>query len=849
MPKSSRFILLLVCCCSFFFAQSQEKRKQFPLKIILQNIGQTHGVSFNYLEDEIIVFTLLEPETNWTLAEKISYIQKETKLSFSVTNNKYYNVFNDKRLDKPLCGYLLNLETNEPIAEVNISILNTTIATISQENGYFELPIASGNNILLSHISFEKKEISPEIIYATNCPNLYLKSNTIQLEEVITQTYLTSGISVKNDGTIHIKPKKIGHLPGLTEPDVFKTMQQIPGIVSVDESISNINVRGGTHDQNLVLWNGIRLFQTGHFFGMISALNPNLAHTIKIAKNGSSAFYGESTSSVIDISTHTDEIEKSKGAIGVNWINADFYTKLKIGKKSNLEISGRRSLTDFVENSPTFKNYSKRIFQNTEVTNTSDNKNIAYNSKKNFYFYDFTTQFYQKIGKKTDVYFDAIMISNQLYLNQSKIENINTISRNSYLKQNTLGGNLSFKTQWNSKNNIESNVYTSHYNIDSENESIETNQIFNQRNDILDTGVRIQNSYAYSEKMIFKTGYQFNEIGIRNTDKVNSPLFYRKIKNVLKNHALIVEGNYSSKNKKLKTTLGIRTNYFEDLSKFIVEPRLQMNYQLSKKISLGILGETKNQTTSQIVDLQKDFLGIEKRRWVLSNEKNIPIMKSQQASLGITFKKNKWLVTFDNFYKKVTGITSMSQGFQNQLEFETLNGNYTVLGSEILVQKQISNFTTWISYSYTNNDYEFKSYNPTVFPNNFEISQNINAAIIYDNQKLKLALGVKHHTGKPTTNPITENPVFINPNNPEIIYQLPNSDNLDDYFQLNFSAGYVFHATQKSNLNMGFALENVTNQKNIINQYHRVNLNTNTMEKISSFSLERTLNAYMRYSF
>ena len=63
-------------------------------------------------------------------------------------------------------------------------------------------------------------------------------------------------------------------------------MQQIPGVYSADQTISNINVRSGTHDQNLFLWNGIRLFQTGHFFGLISSLNPNLAHTISISKNG-----------------------------------------------------------------------------------------------------------------------------------------------------------------------------------------------------------------------------------------------------------------------------------------------------------------------------------------------------------------------------------------------------------------------------------------------------------------------------------------------------------------------------------------------------------------------------------
>ena len=74
--KKSIFILFLVC--SFFFAQSQETRKALPLKQVLQKIAVQHQISFNYIEDEIAVFSLVEPAENLPLNEKIAYIQKET---------------------------------------------------------------------------------------------------------------------------------------------------------------------------------------------------------------------------------------------------------------------------------------------------------------------------------------------------------------------------------------------------------------------------------------------------------------------------------------------------------------------------------------------------------------------------------------------------------------------------------------------------------------------------------------------------------------------------------------------------------------------------------------------------
>lgn len=836
------FFLFIPFCVTL----SQETGRIIPLKQILEKIANQHQVNFNYIEGEITIFNLREPNENLPLEKKITYLKEATQLQFSVVNKKYYNIINDKRLDKPLCGYLIDIETNKAIENANIKIIETTISTRTNENGYFEIPAASPNKISISHINYHNTQISPQDIYKIDCPKVFLQPKITELEEIVTLTYLTKGITKKTDGSIAINPKQIGHLPGLTEPDVFKTLQQVPGVISVDESISNINIRGGTHDQNLVIWNGIRLFQTGHFFGMISALNPNLTHKIKLIKNGSSAIYGESTSSIIDISTHTDEIENNKGAAGFNWINADGYTKLKTGKKSNLEISGRRSFTDILKNSPTYKSYSNRIFQNTEVTNTSNNKDLQHDSQERFYFYDITAQYHQKIGKNTALFVDAILISNKLDLTQNKIENNNNITRNSFLKQNTYGSSIHFKTFLNTNNQVQTTAYGSFYTIDSKNESIENNQIFNQANDIIDLGFKIHNTNTTFENIKLVSGYQFNEIGIRNVDQINSPVFYRKIKDVLKNHALILESDYISKNKKLKANLGLRANYFIELYKLLLEPRLQFNYKLTQSLSLEILGEQKNQTTSQIIDHQKDFLGIEKRRWILSNEQKIPIMQSEQASIGLLYKENKWLITLENFYKKVRGITSMSQGFQNQLEFETINGNYTTVGTEVLIQKQIQHFTTWISYSLSNNNYDFKTFSPQIFPNNFEIKHNATFATIYDNQKIKLALGAKFHTGKPTTIPKNEKPL---PTNPKIIYNKPNSDNLENYFQLNFSASYCFFITKKSNLNTGLALENITNQKNTINQFYRVNENTETIERIRTFSLERTLNAYVRYTF
>ena len=71
-------------------------------------------------------------------------------------------------------------------------------------------------------------------------------------------------------------------------------------------------------------------------------------------------------------------------------------------------------------------------------------------------------------------------------------------------------------------------------------------------------------------------------------------------------------------------------NNFEKLKELALEPRFAFNQKISDALRLEILGELKSQSITQIIDLQQDFLGIEKRRWQLSNLEDVPLVKSQQ---------------------------------------------------------------------------------------------------------------------------------------------------------------------------------------------------------------------------
>lgn len=841
VPKQFHFLFFTFFLVLNLFGQ--DKGKPVPFKKIIIDIEQQHQVSFNYTEDNITGLELIPPKRSLSLDQKLQYLAKNTNLSFENIGNKFINIYKKDSEAKMICGFIFSGSDKKPIENANIT-LDNKIPITTDSNGYFEFKQEAENLFLVSHVGFITKRIATDNPDAKNCLQIILEPQITELQEIKTNAILASGISKNKDGSFEIKPKKFGILPGLIEPDALQTMQQIPGVNSIDESVSSINVRGGTHDQNLFLWNGIRMYQTGHFFGLISVFNPNLAHTISIYKNGSSAFFGESVSSVVAISSTPESAEKNSFSAGINMINADIYGKYNLSKKSYIEISARKSITDFVE-TPTYKEYFNKVFQNTTITDFSKNQDVNYHSDKKFGFYDATLKYAQKIGNKDQIILDLITIKDNLEVFQSAtVYDINS-SENNVLRQQNYGGNLSWKRNWNNFNTTKVNVYNSSYELLADQKTTNANQILIQENTVNNNGINLENYHILSSKFSFNEGYQFNETGVTNLEQVTNPDFYRKVKDVLRTHALILEGKYNDTLSRIYFKAGMRINYIEKFKKYIAEPRMQFSYGINKNLNLELLGELKSQNLQQIIDLQKDYFGIEKRRWIISDNATIPIQKSKQLSLNLFYKKNDWLLDIENFYKKVTGITTSSQGFQNQLEFIRTTGDYEVWGTEMLIQKKMNHFLTWLSYTYNHNNYHFFTYEYPVFPNNFEVMHTVSWAGIYEKNNFKIALGTKWSSGRPKTSLKSSQ---IDPLNPELVYNKPNNINLNIFSQVNFSSTYKWETANGIQYKLGISILNILNRKNEISEYYRISSLTNSIEEVETFALQRTPNVSFRVS-
>jgi len=842
----------LSCILLFFiqFGHSQNTSERVALADVLTSIETKFDVKFSYAYDDVIDISIEKPNANFNLEQVLNYLNNKTLLNFKILDNRYITV---SVIEKTItiCGMVVSFETNEPLFGASIFINNTNKGVITNESGKFqfnEVPLKA--IISISYLGFERKQLQVETLFNENgnCNTIPLQETNEVLNNVVITKFLTTGLQKRIDGSVVLNTEKFGVLPGLVEPDVLQSIQALPGVESVNESIANINVRGGTNDQNLILWDNIKMYHSGHFFGLISAYNPNLINKVIVTKNGTSSEFSDGVSSTINMFTKDDITSKLQGGVGVNLINSDAFLEIPISNTLAFHISGRRSFTDLFT-SPTYENYFERSFQDSELTTNGDNISES-NRSSEFYFYDYTAKLLFDLSKNHKFRANIIRIENNLDYKESYTNKSNeTESKTSNLSQKNDGATLNWKATWNSNFTTELNGFYSKYYVNAIDYRIETDQKLTQTNEVLETGVKFKTNLKLGENLSLLNGYQFSEIGILNQTTVTSPNYDKTKKDVLLNHAVFSEVEFNKNQTYLR--LGVRANYFQKFDKVLMEPRLNYRQKLSNTVALKLQGEFKNQSATQIVDFQDDFLGVENRRWILANEESIPISESKQASFGFEFNQNNVYLDIEGFYKRVEGITASNQGFYNNFQYINATGSYDATGLELLLNKTAHNYSTWLSYTYSINTYEFKTFTPSEFPNNVDIRHSLSLAFNYNIlENFELSVGGIWRSGQPYTKPVSGNETVQSGNQTSVNYDTPNSDNLDAFMRLDASLNYKFNFSSTIKATLRAGVLNILDRKNTINRYYEVDPdNSNSTIQIDNNSLQLSPNISLRIRF
>lgn len=667
------------------------------------------------------------------------------------------------------------------------------------------------------------------------------ESKNVQLNEIVLNSYLTKGISKNKNGTYRIKPKELDILPGLTEADVLESILELPGVISPNETATDLNVRGGTPDQNQITWDGITIYHTGHLFGMISPFNPNIIKNVTFYNKGTNPRFGDRISSVIDIRTSNEVVKKFHGGFGFNAISADVNLEIPIIKdKLSILTSFRRSYEDFYE-TKTFKKLEEKVFQSTSILD-----NLI--SKEKFFFKDYNFKLNYKLNEKNSMSISTIHIDNDLdHIFSDKIE---TNSYRDKLDTENDGYSFDWRKIWNDKISQKTKISHSRYQlsyhfITKQNGGQPSD--FDKENLIKETNFSTEFIIDTKKNNTFNVGYQYS---LKNaiysyTEVKDLSYLLDKDNSTVKSYSIF--GNYSNKNFNLfNFDIGLRSTYYSKLKAFRLEPRVLISKHITPSLRLQVTGEMRNQIIGQIEETVLSQLSLEKTLWKLSNGIITPIIHSNQISTGLVYSKNKWSFDIDTYMKNTSGITALSLGFLDNTDRRFHNGIQKIYGTNLYIKKDFKNIKAWVSYSFTDIKNKYDGINDNkYFTANNEIRHAFSTSIAYKTKKFQISLGWKWHSGKPYTKS------YINANN-KIAFNEINTGNLPSYHRLDLSSVYNFSFGKNTRLKgkLGFSIRNIYNQNNLISrEYTGNNIPNDPILITDKYSIKQVPNFLFRINW
>ncbi|MEC7263086.1 MAG: TonB-dependent receptor, partial [Bacteroidota bacterium] len=238
-----------------------------------------------------------------------------------------------------------------------------------------------------------------------------------------------------------------------------------------------------------------------------------------------------------------------------------------------------------------------------------------------------------------------------------------------------------------------------------------------------------------------------------------------------------------------------------------LEPRLNMELPLSKSLRLRAGLERRNQPISQLIEFNQTELRLENNLWRLSDDVNFPLLQSKQISTGLLFDKNGWTLDAEAYYKRLTGLTTYSQGFTLP-EPSLSEGKSRIVGMDLLIKKRIDHYRFWIGYSLSDVNFTVQEIQEKSFSGNNDITHNFGISNSLQLNNFQLSLGWKYRTGEPVT-PINS----YDENTGSVVFGDLNAYRLPSFHRLDASAVYEFKLDErKSKMQLGLSALNLYNR-------------------------------------
>jgi hypothetical protein len=621
-------------------------------------------------------------------------------LSFSV----FLIAFSSYGQSKVTLDGLVTDEQSVPIEGVTILTNDGTIHAITDRSGKFRITMPSGTyTFALTHISYTNREFT-HTFSSPDYVKLTMQSEALNLNEVIiSDTDPQDNLKMTTAGLTQLSMKNIQNIPAfLGEVDVIKSITLLPGVSTVGEGAAGFNVRGGSIDQNLVMIDGMQLFNTSHVLGFFSIFHPDATRDFSLYKGHIPAKFGGRVSSVLDVKSLQGNKQDWGASIGVGTFSTRLAVDGPVTKKLSLLAAGRITYSDWIlgqvknldvrNSSADFRDLFIRADQ---YFSDRHHLMISYlHSQDDFNFAGDFGFVWSNNGVNMNYDFQ-ITPGTRFDLSASFLRYESTLSDFTEGLETELFNGMD---KWQTKANL--NLTPGKHTIDVGVEAIlfdpPTEQLtpLNPASSIRPEVVNrsrgremaayLEDTYAFSSKFDLSLGLRLNvfqhlgfgreyeyEGDIRSDDQIIDSVFYASREAI---------------------------STFSNLA-----PRLAARYELNPTTSLKL---SYNRTYQYLHLISNTTAPTPVDQWQVST-RYIPPTQSDNFSLGIykNFNNDKWVTSLEGFYKIQENIVEYKDFaeliVQENIESELLIGQGRAFGVELFLKHITPKWNSWISYVYT----------------------------------------------------------------------------------------------------------------------------------------------------
>lgn len=653
---------------------------------------------------------------------------------------------------------------------------------------------------------------------------MQMKAETTDLGDVTILSYITSGVnSVLGDHHIEVNMSDLNLIAGETDGDVFQVLQAIPGIRSPNGKPGSLNLRGGPFDQNLMLFDNIPIYHTGHFFGTFSPYNPGIVDKISVYRGGLPASWGGRVGGVVDIKTQQHVPDSMSIGLMTNTVTSGLELRVPIVKnKLGFVFSARANI--FNNMPPKLEAYYKLNFQGTRISDIALD-GPAELRNLNIGFSDINGKLIFKPSAKHNLSLSFLTIANDFSYELFSPNQNRSEGETSQL--DNWGLTLAWDGQLSDVIDLRARYTSSQFRLSEQRTEPRNNgngvNRESVKNGIDDQRFDLSMKVELGEKTDMNLGYEYSNHDITFDDTVEGDdprVNDRRSGNGDINSLYLSLKHQFGDN--LIVDAGLRVNNFSIGNQSFLAPKLFVSYLVSHSFFLKGSATGAYQYVRQNFANDFDDFRIENQFWTLADG-NIPVLKGKQYMFGGLVDRGSWLFDVELYQKEVNNVIRPgTNGAAN------ITGDLDVKGIDVLVKKRWEGFESWISYSLSQAEETFRvpqqGPDPLVTREAFYDQRHVfNFKLIAPVNRWNLAMSWSLMSGVPVYEADPDE--ILNNDAPR--YDLDYNGNFPAQHQLDLSASYRFSKPKASWRGVvGFSILNVYDRQNIINAFQE-NVNVN----------------------